>query len=468
MGAAASVTKRERKRQLKSGAVILQTRYVVNFQEPETGQRKQFFYKRHRDAVAKRDELLSSVVTGSYSAAKSELRVSQAVEHWLENRRTQVKPGTLRSYQQAVGYIIGPLLVGTKLQRHAFARTGVKPVSGEFIEMLGLRPVAELTTADIRQWHTTLTAQVSAYTANVAKKFLRAALALAAEDFNLRVPSMPSHLGRGRAKPKKGIITPVEVSRLLRAALQDEHKGIYYAFPFLTGVRPSEQLALLWDDIDFEAGRIRIQRMQEQDGSVTEFTKTAAGTRDIPMSAVLSDMLMKWRAICPRSSAGLHRVFPRLGRLPSAPGQPLGGGGVLSYANFRKSYWQPAFAVLGLPYVTPHSARHTFISTLQAQGIEVGLVAKLAGHANANVTLGHYTQAVRGGEVAVAALEGAYFAPAAASRQQAAAGAAAPVEQAVPRLAAGAQDGPGEASLPSAATPAQEAPEAPGAPDEAR
>jgi len=85
---------------------------------------------------------------------------------------------------------------------------------------------------------------------------------------------------------------------------------------------------------------------------------------------------------------------------------------VLSYANFRKSYWEPVFAALGLPYVSPHSARHTFISTLQAQGIEIGLVAKLAGHANATVTLSHYTQAVRGGDVAVAALENAYLAPA--------------------------------------------------------
>jgi hypothetical protein len=45
---------------------------------------------------------------------------------------------------------------------------------------------------------------------------------------------------------------------------------------------------------------------------------------------------------------------------------------------------------------------------LQAHGIEVGLVAKLAGHASAVVTLSHYTQAVRGGEDAVAALERAY------------------------------------------------------------
>jgi integrase len=118
-------------------------------------------------------------------------------------------------------------------------------------------------------------------------------------------------------------------------------------------------------------------------------------------------MLLKWREVCPRSDGALPRVFPRLGHLPAAPGQPLSGG-TLSYANFRKSYWQPAFAALGLPYVTPHSARHTFISTLQAQGVEIGLVAKLAGHANATVTLNHYTQAVRGASPAIEALQRAY------------------------------------------------------------
>ena len=56
-----------------------------------------------------------------------------------------------------------------------------------------------------------------------------------------------------------------------------------------------------------------------------------------------------------------------------------GGGGPILYQNLRKRYWQPAFKRLGLPYVTPHSARHSFISTMQVQGIEVGLVAKIAG-----------------------------------------------------------------------------------------
>jgi hypothetical protein len=37
-------------------------------------------------------------------------------------------------------------------------------------------------------------------------------------------------------------------------------------------------------------------------------------------------------------------------------------------------------------------------------------VAKLAGHANAAITLSHYTQAVRGGEAAMQSLEEAYAA----------------------------------------------------------
>ena len=60
MTLAVSITKRDRRRQLKSGAAVVQTRYVVNFQEPQTGQRKQFFFKRHRDAIAKRDAILST------------------------------------------------------------------------------------------------------------------------------------------------------------------------------------------------------------------------------------------------------------------------------------------------------------------------------------------------------------------------------------------------------------------------
>jgi integrase len=238
--------------------------------------------------------------------------------------------------------------------------------------------------------------------------YLAAALALAAEDMNIRPPAMPTKLGRGKPKTKKLILTTDQVATLLQAARQNLDKGIYVAFPFLAGTRPSEQLGLLWEDIDFEANVIRIRRMQERDGTICDLTKTIAGSRDVPTCSLLRGMLLEWRLSCPRLGGELHRVFPGAGQMQPWPLPRIGGGGPLRYSNFRKRVWVPMLKRLGLPPVTPHSARHSFISTLQAQGIEVGLVAKLAGHANANVTLGHYTQAVRGGESAVAALERAY------------------------------------------------------------
>ena len=306
--------------------------------------------------------------------------------------------------------MIGPLLAGTKAQRTEYTVTGKLPEGTRLLPMLGDIKIQELTTGQIRTWHKTVSSEVSAYSANRAKMYLSAALALAAEDMNLRPPTMPTKLGRGKPKTKKLILTTDQVAALLQAARTERDKGIYVAFPFLTGTRPSEQLALLWEDVDLDANVIRIHRMQERDGAICDLTKTAAGTREIPICKFLRSMLLEWRLSCPRLDGELHRVFPGPGQMQPWPLPRVGGGGPLRYNNFRNRVWAPMLKRLDLPSVTPHSARHSFISTLQAQGIEIGLVAKLAGHANANVTLGHYTQAVRGGENAVAALERAYTA----------------------------------------------------------
>ncbi len=219
---------------------------------------------------------------------------------------------------------------------------------------------------------------------------------------------MPTGLQRQRDKARKAVLTPDDVARLLAAAREDHDRGVYVAFPFLAGTRPSEQLGLLWDDVDFETNVIRIRRIQLRDGSLSEFTKTAAGVRDIPMSPLMREMLLAWRVRCPRKEGRLERVFPAPGVARAWPLPRDGGGGPLIYGNFRKRYWATALKRLELPPVTPHSARHSFISTLQAQGVEVGLVAKLAGHKNAVVTLSHYTHAMRGGEDALKALDRAY------------------------------------------------------------
>ena len=61
------------------------------------------------------------------------------------------------------------------------------------------------------------------------------------------------------------------------------------------------------------------------------------------------------REIAPRwQEADRTRTFPREFLVAAArAGLPL------TYYNFRANYWMPALKACSLPYVTPHSARHT-------------------------------------------------------------------------------------------------------------
>jgi integrase len=401
-----NLTRRVRRRKLKDGSTVEQTRYVLNWRDPRTGEREQRFFERQRDAQEKRAELLGAYDRGTYSSSKT-VTVADAVTAWLESKRGTVRPITFATYAFQSRYVVGPLPTAEARRAIISSGKGAEPKDRP-IELLGREKVQELTTRRIRAWHKLLSDEVSIYCANRAMQILKAALALAAEDHEFRPPAMPTGLQRQRDKARKAVLTPDEVAKLLGAARDDLEKGVYVAFPFLAGTRPSEQLGLLWDDVDFEANIIRIQRIQLRDGSFSEFTKTAAGVRDIPMSPLLREMLLAWRIRCPRRDGMLERVFPALGVARAWPLPRVGGGGPLIYGHFRKRFWATMLKRLGLPAVTPHSAGHSFISTLQAQGVEVGLVAKLAGHKNAVVTLSHYTHAMRGGEDAVKTLDRAY------------------------------------------------------------
>jgi integrase len=255
--------------------------------------------------------------------------------------------------------------------------------------------------------------------------FLKAALDLAAEEFGIRPPAMPK-IDRVRGKAKKAILTPEQIATLIAAAKVAPERGVYVATPVLTGLRIGEMLGLQWPDIDFDRNEIDVRRVQENNGTTFDAPKTAAGFRTIPMGPTLRDMFLKWRDRCPRldgkfnsravesgeftegKGADLFRVFPSRGKRQPWPKPRQAGGGPLLYSNYRVQVWKPFIRRLELPEVTPHSARHSYISTLQAAGIEVATVAKLAGHANPVTTVGIYSHAIRGSAAAAEALERAY------------------------------------------------------------
>ncbi|MBJ2153782.1 site-specific integrase [Paracoccus sp. IB05] len=398
-----------RKRRLASGKVQCQRLHSVNWMCPETGKKRRLSFATKPEAEAERDRIVAAMKGQRYFNPNANPTVAEAVTHWLGVKTPDIKPQTRKTYAILTRIITGPLLQGSPKERAVFTETGVKPHrDAKILQMLGPKKLSELTTAEIRAWHATVREEVGEFSAKEVKGMLKSILALAQEDFGVPVPNMPSNLTRRKQKPKKSILDPGEVAQLIDHAKSDPARGIFYAFPFLTGVRASEQLGLLWEDVDFDAGVIRIRRVQERDGSMTLATKTEAGEREIPICASLRKMLLEWKLICPRLDGRLYRVFCGPGHPRAWPQRPEGSGAAILYSNFLRRYWQPGLKAAGVRYVTHHSARHSFVSTLQAQGVEVGLVAKLAGHANPAVTLGHYTQAVRGGEGALRLLDEAY------------------------------------------------------------
>jgi integrase len=385
-----NVTKRIRKRRRADGSTVEQCRYVVDFRDPQTGKRRQYFFERRKDADAKRNELITELATGRYSSP-AYATVEVAMRTWLEDRQPKVKGVTFVTYERASRYVCEPVMVDDII-----AHPG-----------LGKVKLTDLQTSEIRRWINALRGPVGHYSANRAMIMLKTALDLAAEDFNIKPPAMPK-LDRVRGKAKKNILTPEQIGKVIAAAKADPDHGVYIATPFLTGMRIGEMLGLRWSDIDFERNEIHVRRVQELDGKTFESTKTEAGMRTIPIGVTLRAMLLAWRERCPRLDGELFRIFPTRGKRQPWPKPRKGGGGPLLYSNFRTAVWRPFLAKLGIEGITPHSARHSYISTLQAVGIEVATVAKLAGHANPTTTLSVYSHAVRGSEVAASALERAY------------------------------------------------------------
>src|SRR5262249_36640771 len=159
---------------------------------------------------ARKSDLIVKVGTQTYVDERTVPTISEAIDHWLADKKGKVKANTLGGYEIVVAHIRGPFLVASKLERAVYATTGEKPDGAKFLPMLGQIKISDLTTADIRAWHRDVAENAGLYTANRAKSHLKSILALAEEDYGVRAPSMPVGVGRGRQRVKKAILTPAD------------------------------------------------------------------------------------------------------------------------------------------------------------------------------------------------------------------------------------------------------------------
>ena len=178
-----------------------------------------------------------------------------------------------------------------------------------------------------------------------------------------------------------------EIQALLNNALP--HWRIVLRVAVYTGLRQCELLGLRWDDIDMQAGTIRVRRSLRQ-GRFYE-PKTATSRRPVPLGADLLVELQYWKLACPTVTGAdgqprLDLVFPTLTGRPQNPSNLLNRG------------FHPARQRAKLRPMKFHWLRHTFGSHLIAEGVNLKTVSTLMGHSSINVTVDVYGHMLQGSD----------------------------------------------------------------------
>ena len=172
------------------------------------------------------------------------------------------------------------------------------------------------------------------------------------------------------------IEAPTTAEKLIAALPESEQA--FWALAFFAGLRRGELRGLQVDDVDFDAGLVRVRRgWDDVEGEIEP--KTFAGASDMPMMGEL-------RRICRahKLQTGRHGAQLFLGRKPTVPFFPS-----TVRARALKA-WKGA----GLEPLTAHEARHCAASYMIACGLDWKKVSEFLGHTDVRTTFNRYGKVV--------------------------------------------------------------------------
>ena len=150
-------------------------------------------------------------------------------------------------------------------------------------------------------------------------------------------------------------------------------------FAFWTGLRTSELIALLWDDIDWIKKEMRISRALTQASKVPESTKTTSGTRTVKL---LPDALFALQEQKRFTFLAGEQVFHN----PKTDKPWFGDQAI------RRTLWVHALKKAGVRYRNPYQTRHTYASMMLSAGESLPWLSNQMGHSNVLTTAKIYAK----------------------------------------------------------------------------
>ena len=197
---------------------------------------------------------------------------------------------------------------------------------------------------------------------------------------------LPAPTGR-----RDRVVSPDEAQSYL-AALPDRDRALW-ATALFGGLRRGELMGLRWEDIDFDAGVIRVERSWDPRAEVFTEPKSRAGRRAVPIAKALREHLIAHRLQAGRTT-GL--AFGRDADTPFHDSTLL--------RRARDAWNEAELEPVGL-----HEARHTFASLMIGAGVNAKALSVYIGHASVTLTLDRYGHMFPGNEGEAAGLLDAYL-----------------------------------------------------------
>ena len=171
---------------------------------------------------------------------------------------------------------------------------------------------------------------------------------------------------RAREEPRDRVLTPSELAALARALndMVEKYPASVAAIRFaaVTGLRIGEVLAIQWDHVDLESGRVTLPE-----------TKTGRRVHHLPAPAL-----------------AILQAMPRIN--DNAWAFTTGRSSHVTYRTARKHFGEAA-AAAGLPDVRLHDLRRTLMTAAAASGIGSHVLRDLLGHKTTEIA-DRYVRAV--------------------------------------------------------------------------
>lgn len=201
-----------------------------------------------------------------------------------------------------------------------------------------------------------------------------------------------------RSKPSVSYWTKTEFQRVISTIyLGDTYEHLCFVMLwvyFMTGVRVNEGCALLWNDVDFEKGKLRVHHMliikNKRTWKRNPYGKTVNGRRVISLDSDTLEILKQWKEVQSGIGLGSEKDF-----IFSYDGFPMVKPTI---SNIIKRY-----AILaGVHPIQIKGLRHSHASYLINEfNVSVLILSKRMGHSSPDITLKHYSHMWTGADEAI-------------------------------------------------------------------